>query len=466
MRIDFELGRLVDLLGPRLDTTFVRHTITELPVPAPPEPGQSLDIRPRDINEQGVVVGNLNFLRFTDGPLGRLGARSTIAAIWNPQGGAMRASRLDPPGIGSIAFAINDRGTIVGVHNRAAYWIRGGVFEDLRTLLPVHSRALGVNNHDHVVGAQANEAVSYNVPGSSPVFRLPHPPNAHAPITVATTVNDGARIAGECDHMDAGTGEGSKDGFAYQMDLTGDDRMFDLGEVTRVTDMNEAGVLVGAIPLPEQPGAFEHAAICPLAVEAPAFQLIAEVGPRSAALGVNDRGHIVGYYTPRFEFRGTYIYLEQSAFLYRGGARIDLNDTIPPTSGWKLNEAVAINNAGQIVVRGKQHGEPRWAVLTPNTIGLPSNEPILDPRLDLVRWFLGAVTQDGGGWGLPPAGPPVPIDPWGPLHNTPEKRDLLVGLAIHAVAARVHDPATQEIVREAAIRVLRESVEGVTRIRR
>src|SRR5206468_10413540 len=44
------------------------------------------------------------------------------------------------------------------------------------------------------------------------------------------------------------------------------------------------------------------------------------------------------------------------AFLWRGGTIYDLNECIPPDSGWLLADANAINDAGQIVGHGILNG--------------------------------------------------------------------------------------------------------------
>ncbi|MCA9311984.1 MAG: hypothetical protein KDA21_12305, partial [Phycisphaerales bacterium] len=47
------------------------------------------------------------------------------------------------------------------------------------------------------------------------------------------------------------------------------------------------------------------------------------------------------------------------------GTLVDLNDLIPPGSGWVLTHALAINDAGQIVGKGLHLGKPRAFLLSP-----------------------------------------------------------------------------------------------------
>ncbi len=59
------------------------------------------------------------------------------------------------------------------------------------------------------------------------------------------------------------------------------------------------------------------------------------------AYGVNAQGHVVGSSAQQSTNGG--------AFLYRDGTLFDLNQLIPPDSGWNLHAAYAINDNEQIV---------------------------------------------------------------------------------------------------------------------
>ena len=73
-------------------------------------------------------------------------------------------------------------------------------------------------------------------------------------------------------------------------------------------------------------------------------------GISNAATGINASGQVVGW----SETAGG-----QDAYLNSAGKMIDLNSLIPPSSGWSLWQAGAINDAGQIVgdgiLNGQQH---------------------------------------------------------------------------------------------------------------
>jgi probable HAF family extracellular repeat protein len=81
--------------------------------------------------------------------------------------------------------------------------------------------------------------------------------------------------------------------------------------------------------------------------------------PRSRALGLNDRGQVVGICQSSTTDLGR-------AFVWDlvNGIR-DLNALIPAGSGWVLNGAASINSSGQIVGLGTRGGTTTGFLLTP-----------------------------------------------------------------------------------------------------
>ncbi len=80
-------------------------------------------------------------------------------------------------------------------------------------------------------------------------------------------------------------------------------------------------------------------------------------GNYSRGRAINNRGRVVGDAATTDN--------SSHAFLYRNGKMIDLNDLIPAGSGWVLNSATDINDAGQIVGYGTRYGTERAFLLTP-----------------------------------------------------------------------------------------------------
>ena len=80
-----------------------------------------------------------------------------------------------------------------------------------------------------------------------------------------------------------------------------------------------------------------------------------------AALAVNSAGEIVGD-----SGNGPAdVYHDPHALLWTHGYRYDLNDCLPPRTGWVLSTATGINNKGQISGRGLFHGKDQAFLLTP-----------------------------------------------------------------------------------------------------
>jgi probable HAF family extracellular repeat protein len=75
------------------------------------------------------------------------------------------------------------------------------------------------------------------------------------------------------------------------------------------------------------------------------------------AHGINNIGQVVGY-------AGSYSQ-GYRAFIWDSGSLIDLNELIPSNSGWVINCANAINDAGQIVGYGTYGGQQRAFLLNP-----------------------------------------------------------------------------------------------------
>lgn len=80
-------------------------------------------------------------------------------------------------------------------------------------------------------------------------------------------------------------------------------------------------------------------------------------GNYSKAYGINDGGMVFG---ESLTSSGAC-----HAFLWNNGTMSDLNNLLSPNSGWVLNQALGINNKGQIVGGGTFHGQSRAFLLTP-----------------------------------------------------------------------------------------------------
>jgi probable HAF family extracellular repeat protein len=97
-------------------------------------------------------------------------------------------------------------------------------------------------------------------------------------------------------------------------------------------------------------------------------------GRNSSAFSINNKGQIVGVADSPFDgicyVRATGVSVPcisyaQRAFLYQDGEMMDLNSLIPSDSGWNLQWAFDINGRGQIVGYGVREGKFRAYLATP-----------------------------------------------------------------------------------------------------
>lgn len=89
----------------------------------------------------------------------------------------------------------------------------------------------------------------------------------------------------------------------------------------------------------------------------------------SDALGINNLGEVVGW---SGSFLSSSISIpRQRAFIWRNNVMTDLNTLIPSTSGWELNVASEINDAGYIT---------GWGMRVLSTAGRQPRAFLLVPR--------------------------------------------------------------------------------------
>lgn len=228
-------------------------------------------------------------------------------------------SAIDPFGTSgfSNAYGINDSGQIVGnyrntiVGSTDAYLYSGGVFTDLNTLSGLAqpgnngtSYAFAINGDGQIVGLSAGNAtypVQFAYLDSGGVTTRITPSASCIGGSTATAINSSGQVAGS--FRLCGSSTGASHAFLYS------------GGVT--TDLGSLG----------------------------------DSGASSFANGINDGGEVVGYSNiPGNDNNNTGDY---DAFLYSNGVMIDLTSLLPANSGFmRLEDAVAINNSGQIIGYG------------------------------------------------------------------------------------------------------------------
>jgi probable HAF family extracellular repeat protein len=288
----------------------------------------------------------------------------------------------------SRAFDVNNSGYVAGRAEdvssipRACYWYDGLTFP-LDTLDPAQDGdARGINSDGQIVGSSDDpeHAVLYDAGTMTDLGQMLS--NAH---TYAEDINDAGLIVGHCHaggdrpffysdgaFTDLRAEEGIWGKF-YAVNNSGQmvgHRISYLGDVAIIysegiltdlgglgggangaRDVNDAGQIVG---FSWNLDGEKHAVLWSGAVGTDLGTL---GGDQSVAYGINDSGQIVGASTTS---------TTTHAFLYDGGTMIDLNDLLPPNSGWELTEARAINDYGQIAGWGYIGGNTRGFLMTPD----------------------------------------------------------------------------------------------------
>lgn len=312
-------------------------------------------------------------------------------------------------GDSSEASGINGAGRVVGWSTTAAgathaFLYDGSATIDLGTMVGgSESVATGINDSDQVVGyggvnaygpqfREFREGFLWQNGVMQPLGAL-HCPcsfNKRYGTSAAYAIDPSGQIVGDSETVrgetirhafswrngsmqDIGAGAGSLSlSFAYAVDSTGraagssdgraalwvDGVPQDLGVLPGHTSsvargVNAAGLVVGeSSSSPENSRAFVWES-----------GVMRDLGAlpgdgSSSATAVNASGQIVGWSRSA---DGSMSH----AVLWQGGAIVDLGTLLPPSSGWKLTRAAAINDLGQIVGTGMHDGHARAFLLTP-----------------------------------------------------------------------------------------------------
>ena len=302
----------------------------------------------RDINASGQVVGwawttgNTVWHAFlwqsgamTD--LGTLGGATSTASSINDSGQVLGSSETRDSrrfacflwengvmsdfatlgGTSSYPHASNASGQVVGSAatgdgvQRAFLW-QDGVMNDLGTLGGTWSSASAINDSGQVVGyATTTDGVDHAFLWQNGM--MSDLGTLGGIWSYASAINDSGHVVGS-----AATADGVQRAFLWQDGVMND--LGTLGQDSSASDINASGQVVGA-----------------------AF--------------INEEGEC---WTCR-------------AFLWQNGVMTDLNAVLPSGSGWVLEFATAINDAGQIVGWGLLNSETRAFLLTP--LVTPSPDP-------------------------------------------------------------------------------------------
>jgi probable HAF family extracellular repeat protein len=304
-------------------------------------------------SDLGVMPGALSSSAVCINAAAQVVGNSAGGFLW--QEGQMQALA----GKNSQASGINNLGAAVGYVDGEAFYWRDGKLRLLGTFPDGGgTRAASINDHDQVVGstcAGTDHGARSFLWEKGKLRSLGTLPSGHW--SRACSINNHGQVAG---YANTGAVKGS---YAVYHAMMWDQRngMQDLGTIGGATDedsqaygINDDGTVVGKSAVKYARGLTSHA-----------FQWkrgrmedlgVLPGGWKSAAVGINSRGDIVGLAETPGDCR---------AVLWKDGKILDLNSVLPANSGWKLVCASGINAKGQIVGVGCHGKQYRAYLLSP-----------------------------------------------------------------------------------------------------
>lgn len=278
----------------------------------------------------------------------------------------------------STATAINDAGQVAGHsqvpgdHALEAFLYSAGAITGLGDLGGGYSAAAAINQAGHVVGSSLTASSQFH----AFLYR-------NGSMTDLGSLGGGYSSAFAINDSDMVVGEsvlpiGDTRGFIYSGGV-----MTDLGTLggnySSASAINNAGQVIGTS---STTGDLQYNGF--IYSGGVMTDLGTLGGFYSTAYAINDLGQVVGE-TETGQF-------VQRAFLWQDGTMIDLNTLLPANSGWQLNSAQFINNAGRIVGQGTLNDKPQCFILD---LGSANTPPVANAGADQSAQCNGQVTLDG-----------------------------------------------------------------------
>lgn len=314
----------------------------------------------RDINGSGQVAGQ------GQNPTGQ--AR---AFLW--EDGVTRDLGVPAGGNLSRARGMNDSGDVVGEwrilvggqQRFKAFLYEDGRMKDMNALIPAGSGwdltgAQAVNEPGQIVGAGTinNQTHAFLYENGTPTDLGAI---LEKPYSAAWGVNDAGDVVGG-----AGSAENQGEAFVYRngaVEMLGKHGGFPASEAVGI---NNSGQVIGWSFNPGQNPPQGRAFLYDDSGDGDARIVPLEPLPEDVytrARDLDEAGRVVGW--SRNDVAGVPQSEQFSATLWEGGQVKDLNELIPADSGWRLVDAYAINESGQITGSGYKDGRLQAFLLNP-----------------------------------------------------------------------------------------------------
>lgn len=337
-------------------------------------------LSPSGLTDLGTLGGTSSQGSVLNGP-GHVAGESTLTGDVGTRGLLHNGTLQNLGTLGgnySTATAINDAGQVVGNSMTAgdlalqAFIYQGGVMTGLGHLGGDYSTATAINQSGKVVGASLNpffEFHGYLYTGGAMVDLGSLGGNYSA----AYAINNNDVVVGE-----STLPNGDVHGFVFAGGVMTDVGTLG-GNYSSAYAINSAGQVIGTA------ATAGNAQVNGFLLSGGTMTDLGTLGGNfSTPYALNDLGQVVGEtetagFIPR-------------AFLWQNGSMLDLNTLLPTNSGWQLNSAQFINNAGRIVGQGTLNEVAQWFILD---LGSANNSPVANAGDDQTSQCSGQVTLDG-----------------------------------------------------------------------